>query len=115
MGYRLLEGVEVPVFCSHCACKCVPEAPLGPRHRRTLRFPISAAARAFVLGALVGARLLEDLKVRILGITRALYFVPGVPVGPRPLQHREVPAACRERTEHARKNFSRDLDIALWI
>ena len=61
----------------------------------------------------MGARLLEDLEVLILSSTRARHFVSGIPVGPRPLQDREVPAACRERAEHARKHFSRDLNIAL--
>ena len=87
---------------------------MGPRPLEDLEMPVlgSFSARPFGPGAALSPRVLEDLEVPILGSTRARHFVSGVPVGPRPLQDREVPAACRERAEHARKLFSRDLDIA---
>ena len=79
-----------------------------------MRCPIFATI-AHVISSLEypWAHALEDPEVHIFGITRARHFVPEAPVGPRPLQDREVPAACREMAEHARKHFSCDLDIAL--
>ena len=72
MGPRLLVGREVPV-------------------------PGALRARTFALGALVGARPLDDLEVPVIGSMRIRHFVPGVPEGLRPLHNREVPASCRKR------------------
>ena len=56
--------------------------------------------RLFVPGPPVGLRPLEDLEVPILGHTRGRHFVPGVLVGPCTLQDREVPAASRNSREN---------------
>ena len=54
----------------------------------------STRARPFVPGAPLGPRPLEDLEVPVRGSLCARHFVPGAPVGPRPLKDLEVPECC---------------------
>ena len=54
----------------------------------------SLCARHFVPGAPMGPRPLEDLEVPVRGSLCESHFVPGAPVGPRPLKDLEVPECC---------------------
>ena len=53
--------------------------------------PRSIDACPFVLGAPVGPRPLEDLKVHVLGIVRARLLVPVTLPGPRTIENLDVP------------------------
>ena len=83
--------------CGHTVC------PLQDRHWRanwrsaSLYVPVLCSLvstvfrRRVVLGAPLGPRPLQDREVSVRCSMCARIFVPGAPLGPRPLEDREVP------------------------
>ena len=88
--------------CGHTVC------PLQDRHWRanwrsaSLYVPVLCSLvstvfrRRVVLGAPLGPRPLQDREVSVRCSMCARIFVPGAPLGPRPLEDREVPALCSQ-------------------
>ena len=59
----------------------------------------SVCARPFVPGAPLGPRPLQDREVPVGCSIGASVYVPGAPLGPRPLEHGQVPALCSVTAE----------------